>query len=70
MFIDSLTDQELVMLIVALKYWRTNRRDTATRRNDPVLTREAIDLLIGKLGSAARSPLPSDDRAADLSSRE
>jgi hypothetical protein len=59
MVTDDLTDQELGVLIVALKYWRTHRRDTATRRNDPVLTSEAVDLLLAKLEIACTT-LPTD----------
>ncbi len=61
MFIHDLTDEELGTLIVALKYWRTNRRNTSVRRGDAVLTREGVDLLLAKLEIATATSLPPDD---------
>jgi len=55
MFIDSLSDQEIEAVIVAVKYWRHHRSDSDTRRNDPVLTPAAVDLLLAKLKSASSS---------------
>jgi hypothetical protein len=61
MFIDTLTDHEIEALIVVLKYWRRHRRDTDTRWNDPVLTRDAVDLMLAKLTSASTALSPSGD---------
>lgn len=51
-------DRELQQLLVALRYWRTHRADGATRRNDPALGPDFVDLLISKLTSA----LPPGER--------
>jgi hypothetical protein len=69
MFIDELSDQEVGMLIVALKYWRTHRLDTATRRTDPALTRDAVDLLLAKLEIASASLSAGRDVPTGFSQR-
>jgi hypothetical protein len=56
----ELNDQELGVLMVALKYWRAHRQDTATRQADPLLTGETLDLLVAKLDGASLAPMPSD----------
>ena len=43
MFLASLTDREVEMLVLALKYWRHHRRGEA-RRTDRLLTRDELDL--------------------------
>jgi hypothetical protein len=57
---NDLNDQELGVLMVALKYWRAHRKETPTRRSDPALTGETLDLLLAKLDSASLTPMPSD----------
>ena len=56
MFIDDLTEHEVGLLILALKYWRAQRLDTPTRRSDPVVTPYGIDLLIAKLQQRGADP--------------
>jgi hypothetical protein len=56
MTIDHLNDHEIGMLVVALKYWRAHRCDTATRHSDPILTNDAVSLLLAKLDSASLVP--------------
>ncbi len=67
MFIDDLTDRERGLIMVALKYWRANRRATATRRTDPEMAPDAVDLLLLKLGAADLPSLPpADEDLSDL----
>ena len=54
---NELNDQELGVLMVALKYWRAHRQETPTRRSDPALTGETLDLLVAKLDGAIVSLL-------------
>ena len=61
----TLTDREVETLVLALKYWRYHRRGE-TRRNDRLLTREEVDLLLAKLGCGAITSLPPDDLPLDL----
>jgi hypothetical protein len=56
----DLNDQELGVLMVALKYWRAHRQETESRRTDPALTGETLDLLLAKLDGASLAPMPSD----------
>ena len=70
MRISSLEDHEIELLVIALRYWRAQRRDGVTRRSDPPATNETIDLLLAKLGYAAVSaPPPPDESAADFFAR-
>lgn len=57
MLINDLTDLERDAVIVALKYWRSNRGTNDVRRTDAVLSREGLDVLIAKL-QIANLPLP------------
>lgn len=68
MFIDELNDHERGLLIVALKYWRAHRHDTATRRTDPIVAPDAIDALLAKLQASDFPPFApaDDDFLADL----
>jgi hypothetical protein len=50
MLISSFDKQELEILAMALRYWRAHRSDVVTRRTDPPLTHERIELLLAKLG--------------------
>jgi hypothetical protein len=60
MMIEDLSDQEIGMLAVALKYWRANRKSTSTRLTDPTLPYDGVDLLLAKLDGACMASLPSD----------
>jgi hypothetical protein len=66
MRISSLDEHELEVLIIALRYWRAQRRDGSTRRSDPPATAETIELLLAKLGYASANTPPSDDRPSDF----
>jgi hypothetical protein len=61
--------RELELLIMALRYWRANRPEGQTRRNDPRVTLDTIDALLGKLGYAATAAAPPDDFTADFFAR-
>ena len=65
MFLASLTDREVEMLVLALKYWRHHRRGEA-RRTDRLLTRDELDLLLAKLGCSSITSLPPEDSARDF----
>jgi hypothetical protein len=56
----DLNDQELGVLMVALRYWRAHWQESEGRRSDPALTRETLDLLLAKLDGASQAPMPSD----------
>ena len=60
MTIDDLSETEIGMLAVALKYWRANRPQSMTRRTDPPIGDEAVELLLAKLDHACLSKLPPD----------
>jgi hypothetical protein len=67
MFMGDLTNHEIRLLVVALKYWRGQRAHSATRRRDPVIPPDAVNLLLAKLEPATLNTLPSnDDSPADL----
>ena len=53
MLVSSLSQHELEILTVALRYWRAQRTAGHVRRTDPSVTPEAVDLLLGKLGAAS-----------------
>jgi hypothetical protein len=61
MFVASFTDSEVETLLLALKFWRYHRRDSATRRHDRVLPSEEIEVLLAKLDSARIGTRRSDD---------
>jgi len=65
MFLASLTDREVEMLVRALKYWRHHRSGEA-RRTDRLLTRDELDLLLAKLGCSSLTSLPPEDSAGDF----
>ena len=70
MFVASLTDGEVETLLLALKYWRCHRGDSATRRGDHVLTDAELDILLAKLGTGRLTMRPPDeDILTDLFSR-
>jgi hypothetical protein len=71
MLTSSFDDREIEILVVALRFWRSQRRDGHTRRTDPPFTQERVDLLLAKLGFGIVSPLPpdSDDLPTNLFSR-
>jgi hypothetical protein len=68
MRISEFEEHELEVLIMALRYWRARRCDGETRRSDPPVTNETIDLLLTKLGYATATT-PPDDRPADFFSQ-
>jgi hypothetical protein len=51
MFVASLTDGEVETLLLALKYWRCHRSESAMRRGDRILTDAEVDVLLSKLGT-------------------
>ena len=58
MLVSSLSQRELEILTVALRYWRAQRAAGHVRRtDDPSVTPEAVDFLLGKLGAASWAPL-------------
>jgi hypothetical protein len=62
----SFDAEEVQALILALRYWRSRRRNGSTRRMDPSMTPETIDLLLVKLRSATDlGSLPSYDLHRD-----
>jgi hypothetical protein len=70
MFVASLTDAEVDTLLLALKYWRCHRSDSATRRGDRVLSDTGLDVLLAKLGTGRLTMRPPDeDILSDLLSR-
>jgi hypothetical protein len=67
MFVASFTDSEVETLLLALKFWRYHRRDSATRRHDRILPSEEVDVLLAKLGAARLSGRnPDDDIMSEL----
>jgi len=62
----NLDEHELELLIVALRYWRSHRGESATRRTDAVLTPDDVKLLIGKLGATRLTTLTSERIFSDL----
>jgi hypothetical protein len=58
----SLDDREVELLILALRFWRSHRRDGAMRPTDPSIAPTTIDALLAKLRSATPpSTFPPDD---------
>jgi hypothetical protein len=67
MLIGDLTSHEIDLLVVALKYWRGQRAHSATRRQDPVIPPDAVDLLLAKLEPGTLQTFPSSEGSpADL----
>ena len=56
-------EQELEILILALRYWRAQRAPVA-RKTDPIFGPNEIDVLLAKL----RGSLATDDHTALVSS--
>jgi hypothetical protein len=56
--LTDLTEDEIGMLVVALKHWRANRQDTRTRHTDPVLSNDTVSLLLAKLESNLLTTVP------------
>jgi hypothetical protein len=54
--IQSFNEQEVEVLAVVLRYWRSNRAEGLTRRGDPPIGPEAVDQLLTKLGSTRPRP--------------
>lgn len=70
MFVASLTDAEVETLLLALKYWRCHRSESATRRGDRILTDSDLDVLLAKLGTGRLGLRPpEDDILSDLFTR-
>ncbi len=61
MITSSLDEREVQLLIVALRYWRTHRNSGLTRRTDPHLTPDTVDILLAKLASST-SPVTASER--------
>ena len=53
MLVSSLSQHELEILTVALRYWRAQRAAGHVRRTDPTVTPDAVEMLLGKLGAAS-----------------
>jgi hypothetical protein len=66
MLIGDLTDQEIGLPAVALKYWRGQRAHSATRRHDPILPPDTVDLLLAKLEPAIPGAYSLGDATVDL----
>ena len=66
MLISGFDDREREVLIAALRYWRAHRQGGHTRRTDPPLTPDTIELLLAKLGYRVGPSLPPDDFSADI----
>jgi hypothetical protein len=60
----NIDDHEVQMLILALRFWRAQRRDGAMRRTDPSIPPQTIEVLLAKLEAgrlSARPPRIADD---------
>jgi len=58
MLTSSLDHREIQLLLVALRYWRMHRSEGVSRRTDPQISPERIELLFAKLTSS----LPPSER--------
>jgi hypothetical protein len=59
-------EQEVQLLVLALRFWRTQRRDGVMRRTDPVISPQTIEVLLAKLeASRLRRPLRLRDDPGD-----
>lgn len=65
MLTSSLDGQEIQLLLVALRYWRSHRTDGVTRRTDPHITPDTLDVLMAKLASAAEPSAGPDVAGLD-----
>jgi hypothetical protein len=57
-------DHEIQLLVLALRFWRAQRRDGLMRRTDPSIPPQAVDALLARLeaGRLASGPArPFDD---------
>jgi hypothetical protein len=69
MLLGAFDDREVEILILALRYWRAQRRSGVMRRADPFITPDTIDVLLAKLGSASFSSVPPDDPSDEFLAR-
>ncbi len=70
MLVSSFDEREVEILVLALRYWRSQRGEGRTRRTDPILTNSEIDVLLAKLGFVSFSSVPPpDDFSTPASSR-
>jgi hypothetical protein len=69
MLVSSFDEREVEILVLALRYWRSQRGDGRTRRTDASLTASDIDVLLAKLGFVSLSAAPPDDYSTPASSR-
>jgi hypothetical protein len=65
MLIGTFDEKEVELLIVALRYWRS-QRGSLLRKSDPAVSSEALDLLLAKLRACAVTSLSSDDPSDPL----
>ena len=66
MFTPSLDDREMEMIVLALRFWRAQRRSGETRRTDSsFVSPDDVDFLLAKLQSQRpRRPMEGPDRLA------
>jgi len=63
----NLTEREAELLVLALRYWRSQRRDGMMRRSDHSVAPDDIDLLLARLGaSLPPRPFHPDDPFDEL----
>lgn len=56
--ISRFDEREVEILVLALKFFRSQRGIGQTRRTDPVLTPDEFDVLLAKLGASSLWSLP------------
>ena len=56
--LTDLTEDEIGILVVALKHWRAQRPDGRTRHTDPVVSNDSVSLLLAKLESNLLTNVP------------
>jgi hypothetical protein len=69
MLISAFDDREVELLILALRYWRSQRSAGHLRKTDPTVPPEVINQLLAKLRASTVTSLPSQgppDRLPDL----
>jgi hypothetical protein len=62
--LTHLSEREIEILSVALRYWRRHRAESRTRSGDPTFTPESLNLLLAKLEAAKGitiATFPGDD---------